>query len=322
MAYRPESKSEMTETTIDTVPTSATAAGKTKAVTLKRTSTPKTRTKATAKVLLLPEQPEASATEQVLVPVQKPEATTIDTLTASDRERYYELKDHLRSNFVTGYEACVVAGQYMQEIKNRQLFKAEYGSWREFLNAEYGGISRSYAARQVQAANLEKLLELADVPHDHRPKTESQARELRHIAPNTLSQVVFDAHQLAGAHEVTANHFRIAATDYKLVSDKPARQKRAKEDAPKSGSDSVTVTPEVAYDPATGDLTISFDESEYATASISLMDLVIRAGIPEAVVREALYACFGSANDFETDARNEVETTLGEDDLQTEPLAA
>ena len=64
------------------------------------------------------------------------------------------------------------AGRALMEIRDERLYREQYATFEDYCQQRWG-MSRSYAHRQIEAAQVISLL-----PIGNKPKSESQAREL------------------------------------------------------------------------------------------------------------------------------------------------
>jgi hypothetical protein len=103
---------------------------------------------------------------------------TKHALSESDASSYEKLNDTIAK----GLRTFLKVGKALNEVKERRLYKLEFGTWEEYLEKRHG-ISKSYACRSIQAAStvleLEKRLPIGNLLV--LPTNESQVRELRRL---------------------------------------------------------------------------------------------------------------------------------------------
>lgn len=96
-------------------------------------------------------------------------------LSESDKASYSRLNEKIAK----GLRAALEAGKALNEVKERKLYKVEYGTWEEYLESRHS-MSKSYASRIIRAAaivlELEKRLPIGNF--SVLPTSESQVREL------------------------------------------------------------------------------------------------------------------------------------------------
>jgi len=96
-----------------------------------------------------------------------------------------------------GLKTFLEVGQALAEIRDQRLYKAHYTTFDQYLRERWRQrLSRSYASRLIQAAQVVALL-----PVGNRPTTERVARELVPLAdqPDVLREVWDEVRAMYGA---------------------------------------------------------------------------------------------------------------------------
>jgi hypothetical protein len=168
--------------------------------------------------------------EAALVLVETNEAEAVEKMTVKETTRYNALCTSIRKSFATGYKAAVAIGNALKEIQEQKLYRGCYASWDDFLEKEFYGLKQNYASRQIKVAKLDATLDKGGVSLAMRPVTESQARELLHVPDEHLPKVIEKAHEMAGQANITSEHFRRAAEEYRKSSDKRTTKNSSKRD--------------------------------------------------------------------------------------------
>ena len=81
----------------------------------------------------------------------------------------------LETIVASGLKTFVEVGEALAEIRNLKLYRNEYETFDAYLETKWK-VSRSWACRQIQAAETVKLL-----PTGNKPTTERQARPLTNL---------------------------------------------------------------------------------------------------------------------------------------------
>lgn len=88
----------------------------------------------------------------------------------------------LETTIANGLQTVVEVGEALAEIRDRKLYREEHATFDAYLETKWK-ISRSWACRQIQAAETVKVL-----PTDNKPTTERQARPLTKLAPEKRAE--------------------------------------------------------------------------------------------------------------------------------------
>lgn len=123
-------------------------------------------------------------------------------LTPVERSRYVELKPLI----LDGINSFVTVGQWLLEVSDNRLYREEYATFADFVQAECN-ISAPRAYQLCEAAAVIKSLPPESLPL---VDNERQARALAKVAPAKRAEVLEKA-ALAG--EVTAKSIREAAQE-------------------------------------------------------------------------------------------------------------
>ena len=83
----------------------------------------------------------------------------------------------LETVVASGLQTFVEVGEALAEIRDRKLYRIEHATFDAYLETKWK-ISRSWACRQIQAAQTVKLL-----PTGNKPVTERQVRPLGKLPP-------------------------------------------------------------------------------------------------------------------------------------------
>lgn len=121
-------------------------------------------------------------------------------LTPEERARYGELK----ASIASGIKGFITIGQELLEVSDKRLYREEYSSFAEFVDAEYQ-ITASRAYQLCEAAEIVKSL-----PEKCQPMVdnERQIRALAYVKPTQRAKVLKVA---AKAGKVTAKAIQEAA---------------------------------------------------------------------------------------------------------------
>lgn len=90
--------------------------------------------------------------------------------------------DRLETKIAKGLQTFVEVGEALAEIRDRKLYRNEHATFDAYLETKWK-ISRSWACRQINAAETVKLL-----PTGNKPTTERQARELNKLPPSKRAE--------------------------------------------------------------------------------------------------------------------------------------
>lgn len=103
----------------------------------------------------------------------------------------------LETTIAKGLQTFVEVGEALAEIRDRRLYRKEHATFDAYLAARWE-ISRSWACRQIRAAETVKLL-----PTGNKPTTERQVRELSTLPPAQRAEAWQEAVEASaiGTHE-------------------------------------------------------------------------------------------------------------------------
>ncbi len=114
----------------------------------------------------------AEATEEVQDLVAS--ATSRELLTVTEKQRLEECETIIEK----GLQTFIEVGQVLLEIKDRRLYREEYGTFEAYCGTRWG-LSRPRAYQLIQATNVVNNLSAAS---EVLPTTESQARPLSKLS--------------------------------------------------------------------------------------------------------------------------------------------
>lgn len=88
----------------------------------------------------------------------------------------------LETIVASGLQTFVEVGEALAEIRDRKLYRIEHATFDDYLETKWR-MSRSWACRQIQAAETVKLL-----PTGNKPMTERQLRPLAKLPPGARAE--------------------------------------------------------------------------------------------------------------------------------------
>ena len=156
------------------------------------------------------ELPQADKTEKrpKKPPVAMPAKAVTGELTSTEREEFDKLRNVVRK----GLGTFVQVGKALKRIRDKQLFREHQQSFEEFLSTEWD-ISKSYAHRQIAAADVVEILGLS--PNGDTVLSEAVVRPLtklkRELAKACWERVISGASKGEdGKAKVTAEAVKLA----------------------------------------------------------------------------------------------------------------
>lgn len=107
----------------------------------------------------------------------------------------------LEIKIAAGLQTFVEVGAALMEIRDKRLYRAEFGTFEEYCQERWG-MKRAHAYRLIESAGvIANLSPIGDIP-----KTESQARPLTRLEPQQQRDAWQQAVETAPAGKVTAAH--------------------------------------------------------------------------------------------------------------------
>lgn len=160
-----------------------------------------------------------------------------------------------------GLNTYIEVGTALLDIRQRRLYRQQHKTFEAYCQKRWG-MSRSYASRQITAAEIvTNLLPIGNkiaLDGYSLPVNEAQARALATVPADQQAEVWREAVDTASSGKVTAKHVRSVAS------------KRA------------VVVPEAQPDPPDGDEPASDNEESLAGSIEEIPWEVVRAGVTEA----------------------------------------
>ncbi len=130
--------------------------------------------------------------------LEKEETIMADELSLSEAEQLISLEAIIE----TGLQTFVDVGQALMEIRNRRLYRGQYGNFEEYCRERWG-FRRAHAYRMIEAAQV--VANLSPIG-DTLPANEAQARPLTGLPAEWQREVWQKAVETAPGGRVTAEH--------------------------------------------------------------------------------------------------------------------
>jgi hypothetical protein len=133
-------------------------------------------------------------------------STLAPTLNEAEKRQRAECEEVIRR----GWNTFVEVGQALSSIRDKRLYRDRYGTFEGYCRRKWE-LSKSHAYRMIESAAVASVLS----PIGVKLTSESQARPLAGLAPQSIPAAWKRAQELAGAGEVTASVVRRAAEEFK-----------------------------------------------------------------------------------------------------------
>src|ERR1700722_2308555 len=133
-------------------------------------------------------------------------STLAPTLNEAEKRQRVECEEIIRH----GWDTFVEVGQALSSIRGKRLYRDRYGTFEGYCRRKWE-LSKSHAYRMIESAAVASVLS----PIGVKLTSESQARPLAGLAPQSIPAAWKRAQELAGMGEVTASVVRRAAEEFK-----------------------------------------------------------------------------------------------------------